>query len=227
MTEEGLRIYNSMTANEKERFRQVSRKLMSQCMLVRDKNISSRDDYIFLCTADHFQLLKESMDLHGYDVMIDRDAGVIRYCVSGDDIANRYNIPVRGKIILCALLLLYIQRLEGRHLMDKYIEVQLSDVIDVLEKYKLKDRFSGTAVKDFLPMFARFNIIEVKGNIRDMDYSAPIRIFPSIQFCLDESGIKEFIKGAEELLQSEAKRIRASALEDLKKEIREGENDGE
>ena len=226
MTEDSMKIYFSMTAAEKERFRVITRKLMSQCMIVRDKNVSSRDDYMFMSKPDNYQLLVDSMDMHGYDVSIDRDAGVIRYFVTGDTAANRYMLPIRTKILLCVFLLLYIEKMSGRGFLDKYIEVRLSNVIDVLEKYRLKDRFTDSSLREGVSTLARFNLIAPRSGMQKIDYSMPVRIYPSIQFCLDEIGLKDFIDGARGLLESESAREKEAALTDLKEAIKE-EDDNE
>lgn len=226
MTEEGMKIYSSMLSREKERFRTISRKLMSQCMIVRDKSVSSRDDYIFISQPDTFHLLRETMEMHGYDVVIDRDAGVIRYYVPGDDAANRYNLSIRAKIILCVLLMLYMEKIDSKSVMDKYIEVRVSDVINVLEKYRLKERIgSDTGIRECLPVLMRFNLIDIGCSVKDISGSTPIRIYASIQFCLDEIALKEFVKESEDLIKSEAEREKASAVEGLKKAIKESTDD--
>ena len=226
MTEEGIRIYMSMTAGDKEKFKVASRKLMSQCMLVRDKSPSMREDYIFLANADRFRLLQETMELHGYEVAIDRDNGVIRYYVGGDTQENRYRLNIRDKIVLCVLVKLYAEKLDSRHLLDRFIEVQLSDVIDVIEKFRLKDRFSGTAVKDSLSLLARFNLIGT-GPVKDMAPSSPVRIYPSIQFCLDEPGVKAFIDSAQALLEDEGRREEKRKTAELAEALREDADEEE
>lgn len=227
MTEEAKKIYDSMLAAEKERFGTISRKLMSQCMLVRDKNSVSRDDYVFISKPDNMLLLRETLYMLGYDAAIDRDAGVVRVYVPGDDTANRYNLSIRAKIILCCLLLLYIEKLQSRSILDRNIMVSVSDIIDILEKYRLKDRIgSDSALKECLPVLARFNLIAVGCAVKDISASTPVYIYPSIQFCLDESALKDFIKGTEELLESEAQREKDAAMQGLKDAVKE-EDDNE
>ena len=228
MTEEAKKIYDSMLSAEKERFGTISRKLMSQCMLVRDKNTVSRDDYIFISKPDHMLLLRETLSMLGYDAVIDRDAGVVRIYVPGDDGANRFNLSIRAKIILCSLLLLYIEKLQSRSILDRYIEVSISDIIDILEKYKLKDRIgSDSALKECLPVLARFNLVDVGCAVKDICSSTPVRIYPSIQFCLDEAALKDFVKGADELLESEEQREKAAAVQSLRDAIKEEDDENE
>ena len=62
--------------------------------------------------------------------------------------------------------------------------------------------------------------------MQKIDYSMPVRIYPSIQFCLDEIGLKDFIDGARGLLESESAREKEAALTDLKEAIKE-EDDNE
>jgi hypothetical protein len=119
-----------------------------------------------------------------------------------------------------------MEKIDSKSVMDKYIEVRVSDVINVLEKYRLKERIgSDTGIRECLPVLMRFNLIDIGCSVKDISGSTPIRIYASIQFCLDEIALKEFVKESEGLIKSEAEREKASAVEGLKKAIKESIDD--
>ena len=202
--------YENMLSSERERFQRTSRKLLNKCMLVRDKSIADRQDYIFL--NDHFNMLMTFLDMLGYHVMIDKEAGVIRYYVPGEDQTNTYRFKITDKIMLWCLFQLYNEKIE-KNPQYSYTDIRFGELVDIFEKYQLKDKYGKHGAKNSLNVMKKFNIISTHG--RDLTPNTVIRIYSSIRFCLNEIELKEYAQKGAALLKAEqdkANRMKAKAI---------------
>ena len=212
--------YEEFSSSEMEKFQLLSRKLMAHCMIVRDKDKSGTTDYIFL--KDRLPALKEAMGRLGYEVAINEEAGVIRYYVPGEDQGNRYLFCTRDKITLCCLWELYTEEIK-KESASLSIRINGYDLLGIIEKYGLKDKFSNDGMRKSLAVMKRFNIINVTGDIKSLDCF--ITILPSIQFCLDMEAFRQYVDAGKALLEDEAARARKERTKALKAAIDESQEE--
>lgn len=205
--------WNELTSSEKDMFQKSCRKLLKQTFIVRDKDEENRKLYLF--TARKPEIFTQYFSYIGFDIVVDRDNGVVmlRNCAdfgeNGKIQANRLALKKAESMVLCCLWTLYADRLRSGSLAQT-IMISMTDLRFALEKYGLKEPLDKTAMTNILTLFSKYNLIDINGKIGETD--CLIRLYASLQFALDDEEFKKFAeatsqrmmtKGGEQTLDTE------------------------
>ena len=132
----------------------------------------------------------------GFDILIDRDNGVImlKNCAdmgeNGKIQSNRRALKKIESVVLCCLWTLYADRMRSGSLSQSMF-ISVADLSYELEKYGVKELIDNKKLlSDILGLFSRFNLLDLKGKIGDSE--CLIRLLPSLQFALDEEEFARF-----------------------------------
>ena len=190
--------WNNLTSSEKDLFQKSCRKLLKQTFIVREKDEENKKLYFF--TAKHPELFTLYFSYIGFDIVTDRENGVImlRNCAdfgeNGKIQANRLALRKSESIVLCCLWTLYVDRLRSGSLAQTIV-VSMADLRFALEKYGVKEPLDKTTMTNILTLFSKYNLIDVNGKIGEAD--CLIRLYASLQFALDSEEFKKFVEATE------------------------------
>lgn len=191
-------VWNDLTSSEKDLFQRSCRKLLKQTFIVRDKDEENKKLYFF--TAKRPEIFTQYFSFIGFDIVIDRENGVVmlRNCAdfgeNGKIQANRLALKKAESMVLCCLWTLYADRLRSGSLAQT-IMVSMTDLRFALEKYGLKEPLDKTVMANILNLFSKYSLIDVNGKIGDAD--CMIRLYASLQFALDSEEFKKFVEATE------------------------------
>ncbi len=207
--------WDSYTSSEKEQFQKICRRLLKQTFIVRDKDDENKRAYFFVSKRP--EPFSRYFGYIGFDVVVDRDNGVImlRNCVdmseNGRIQTNHLILKKAESLVLCALWTLYVERIRAGSL-ARAILVSVVELKYELEKYGLKDSLDKTLMSQILSLFERFSLIDVQGKVGEPE--CLIRLYPSLQFALDGNEFTRFVETANQ------------RMKDKKGKDYEGEEDG-
>lgn len=211
--------WSDYTSAEKDLFQKSCRRLLKSTFIVRDKDEENKRAYYFVSKKP--EPFTAYFSYIGFDIIVDRDNGVVmlRNCAdlgeSGKIQSNRIALRKVESVVLCCLWTLYAERVRSGSL-SQSILISVVDLNFEMEKYGVKELIDNKKlITDILGLFAKFNLVEIKGKIGDAD--CLIRLYPSLQFALD---VEEFSKFAE----NTQKRM---LQKDGEAEREEGENDAD
>ncbi len=195
------------TSSEKEQFQRVCRRLLKSTFLVKEKDDDSKKLYSFV--AKNEESVSIYLSYMGFDIKVDRDNGVAMLVNSGDSSdsgkiqANRLKLRKADTVVLCCLWTAYLDRIRRGNL-SKGIIISLLDLKQELEKYGFREDFDGkTLMTDILKLFSKYNLVDVSGKLGEPDCS--IKIYPSIQFALDNVEFQNFAEEtSKKILSSKA-----------------------
>ncbi len=189
-------FWKDCTSSEKDLFQKSCRRLLKSTFIVRDKDEENKKAYHFI--AKHPEPFSLYFGYIGFDVVVDRDNGVIMLsnCAdmaeSGRLQSNRMALKKMESIVLCCLWTLYADRIRSGSL-SQAIFISVVDLNFELEKYEVKELIDNKKlITDILTLFSRFNLVDIKGKIGDAD--CMIRLYPSLAFALNA---EEFTRFAE------------------------------
>lgn len=191
-------LWNDFTSSEKDLFQRSCRKLLKQTFIVRDKDEENRKLYFF--TAKRPEIFTQYFSFIGFDIVLDRENGVVmlRNCAdfgeNGKIQANRLALKKAESMVLCCLWTMYADRLKSGSLAQTII-VSMTDLRFALEKFGLKEPLDKTVMMNILNLFFRYSLIDVNGKIDDPD--CMIRLYASLQFALDSEEFKKFAEATE------------------------------
>lgn len=189
-------FWSNCTSSEKDLFQKSCRRLLKSTFIVRDKDEENKKAYYFIAKRpEPFSLY---FGYIGFDVVVDRDNGVImlKNCSdlaeSGRLQSNRLGLKKIESVVLCCLWTLYADRIRSGSL-SQAILISVVDLNFELEKYEVKELIDNKKlITDILALFSRFNLVDVRGKIGDPD--CMIRLYPSLAFALN---VEEFTRFAE------------------------------
>lgn len=187
--------WDGYTSSEKEQFQKICRRLLKQTFIVRDKDEENKRAYFFVSKRP--EPFSRYFGYIGFDVVLDRDNGVImlRNCVdvseNGRIQTNHLILKKAETLVLCALWTLYVDRIRSGSL-ARSILVSVVDLKYELEKYGLMDPIDKTLMTQILALFQRFSLIDVQGRVGEPE--CLIRLYPSLQFALDGNEFARFVE---------------------------------
>lgn len=183
----GIESYwQDYTSSEKEMFAKACRKLFKHTFIVREKDDENKKMYYFISKKP--EPFYEYLEFIGFDIVLDRENGVIMLRNSGDLVKSSHIILKKVEsIILCCLWTLYTDKI---HSLKKYITISVSDLRFELEKYNVNDKIDKTTMSNTLNLLSKFNLLDVNGKVGDIDCT--IYLYPSLQFALDLDEFKRF-----------------------------------
>ena len=188
--------WNDYTSKEKDLFQKSCRRLLKSTFIVRDKNEEHKKAYYFISKKpEPFSLYFSYI---GFDIMVDRDNGVVMLlnCAdageNGKIQTNRKALRKIESVVLCCLWTLYADRVRLGSL-SQSIVITVVDLNFELEKYGVKELIDNKRlITDILNLFAGFHLVEVNGKIGEED--CQILLYPSLQFALDTEEFSRFVK---------------------------------
>jgi len=189
--------WDAYTASERDLFQRTCRKLLKTTFIVRDQSEESRKAYFFVSK------LPEPFSLYfgfiGFDVLVDRDNGVImlRNCADAGEYgrlqANRISLRKYESVVLCCLWTMYADRIKAGSLAQN-ITAALTDLNFELEKFGARDLIDKKPLAEALALFEKFNLIDMYGKVGEDD--CRIRLWPSLMFALDSEEFRRFVETA-------------------------------
>ena len=193
---------SEFTSGEKQTFQKCARNLLKKTFIVRDKDEENRKMFYFVSKNSDF--FSHYFSFMGFEVLVQKDSGVIMLSnlvnenISDSISVNRFRFRKIESIVLCCLWTLLSDRLH-RGSLDKVIKITLSDLNMELEKYDYKKNFDKGPLGEILKLFCKFNLIGTSGEIGEEDFT--IKLYPSLQFALNESEFVSFVKDAEKKMK--------------------------
>jgi len=180
-----LRELNNLNESEKERFSEISNKLLQVNYFVKkDKYL---DDYLFL--YKYRELFYSYFALSDFTFGIDEKFQVV-YLKNNSDY-NKLNLKKLESILLLAFRILYHRKNEKVTLIDE-VEINLTDLHTEIERvgYSVDDeRIKRSELVPILQMLKRYNIIDFI--VKELNDDSRIIIYPSILYAVDFADIKE------------------------------------
>ena len=147
-------IWNEYTSSEKDMFQKSVRRLLKQTFIVRDRDEDSKKAYYFV--SKRSEPFSAYLGYIGYDIVIDRENGVImlQNCrdlgENGKLQINHVTLKKMESVVLCCLWTLYADRVRSGNL-SKNIEISVTDLRYEMEKYGIR--------RDDVYNYARYNSI--------------------------------------------------------------------
>ncbi|GFI30062.1 hypothetical protein IMSAGC013_01449 [Lachnospiraceae bacterium] len=186
--------WSDYTSAEKDLFQKSCRRLLKSTFIVRDKDEENKKAYYFISKKpEPFSIY---FGYIGFDILIDRDNGVImlKNCAdmgeNGKIQSNRRALKKIESVVLCCLWTLYADRMRSGSLSQSMF-ISVADLSYELEKYGVKELIDNKKLlSNILGLFSRFNLLDLKGKIGDSE--CLIRLLPSLQFALDEEEFARF-----------------------------------
>lgn len=195
-----IEAWDDFTSSDKIMFQNSCRKLLRKTFLVRDKQ-DDRKHYFFV--ANHIDIFLNYFSFMGFEIKYDKDNGVVMLdnCAGAGDKeklqSNRYRFTKEETIVLCCLWLIYVSRMREGSL-NSVIVIGISDLIYELEKYDARDNVNKTSLDGIFKSLKNYSLIEVDGNIGDVD--CKLILYPSLQFALDTDEFERFSKEVVEVV---------------------------
>lgn len=195
-----IEAWDDFTSSDKIMFQNSCRKLLRRTFLVRDKQ-DDRKHYFFV--AKHIDIFLNYFSFMGFEIKYDKDNGVVMLdnCAGAGDKeklqSNRYRFTKEETIVLCCLWLIYVSRMREGSL-NSVIVIGISDLIYELEKYDARDNVNKTSLDGIFKSLKNYSLIEVDGNIGDVD--CKLILYPSLQFALDTDEFERFSKEVVEVV---------------------------
>lgn len=184
--------YSNLISTDKNRFQRICRKLLKTTFIVKEKDSVSRSDFFFI--TRNLPLFSGYFQIIGYDVAADETVGVAMLKNSSRDESggvgtNRFRLKMFESVVLCALWLVYENRMTSGGLGATVI--QKNELNMEIERLGYRDKIDKNKMQSALDLFADFDLIEVNGKVTDHDCN--IKLFSSLQFCLSGEDFKTFV----------------------------------
>ena len=195
-----IETWDDFTSSDKIMFQNCCRKIMRRTFLVRDKQ-EDRKQYFFV--VNNIDTFLNYFSFMGFEIKCDNDSGIVmldnRAAIGDKDKlqSNRYRFTKEETIVLCCLWLLYVSRIKEGTL-SSVIVIGVSDLIYELEKHDARDLVNKTALGNIFKVFKNYSLIDIEGNIGDMD--CKLILYPSLQFVLDVNEFERFVKEVVEVV---------------------------
>ena len=155
-------FWKDCTSSDKDLFQKSCRRLLKSTFIVRDKDEENKKAYYFI--AKRPEPFSIYLGYIGFDVVVDRDNGVIMLsnCAdmaeSGRLQSNRMALRKIESVVLCCLWTLYADRIRSGNL-SQAILISVVDLNFELEKYEVKELIDNKKlITDILTLFSRFNL---------------------------------------------------------------------
>lgn len=184
-------LYDSLSIKEKEEFKRVCNKLLSCCLVCKQKE-DTKKDYYFI--ERYSNTINEYFEPLGYELEVNKG-------IKAAQLINKYNInKVQLKLIesimLLILRILYVEKIQDLSL-SQFITVEIDEIQNRFIALGFKDRaMDKVLLRQALRTLKKFNIIETLD--RDMTLSdSRIIIYPTILMILKGDNITDCLKKLE------------------------------
>jgi len=177
--------YENLSLAQRDEFRRIANKLLSNCFLCKKKE-DTKKDYYFV--ENHKAVFINYFKYIGWELEINETYGVAHLINTYN--SNRYQLKLYESIILLILRILYYEKMQEISLADN-VCVDVASIQDRFMALKIREKLidKGT-LKTTLRLFKRFNLIE----ILDSDLTREdcrILIYPSILLAVRVEDIKK------------------------------------
>lgn len=195
-------IWNEYTSSEKDLFQKSVRRLLKQTFIVRDRDEDSKKAYYFV--SKRSEPFSAYLGYIGYDIVIDRENGVImlQNCrdlgENGKLQINHVTLKKMESVVLCCLWTLYADRVRSGSL-SKNIEISVTDLRYEMEKYGIRDQIDKSSFASILTLFTKYQLLQVIGKIGEED--CRICLYPSMQFVLEPQEFGKFVENVNRRMQ--------------------------
>ena len=227
-------IWNEYTSSEKDMFQKSVRRLLKQTFIVRDRDEDSKKAYYFV--SKRSEPFSTYLGYIGYDIVIDRENGVImlQNCrdlgENGKLQINHVTLKKMESVVLCCLWTLYADRVRSGSL-SKNIEISVTDLRYEMEKYGIRDQIDKSSFASILTLFTKYQLLQVIGKLGEED--CRICLYPSMQFVLEPHEFGKFVENVNRRMQEkwsredgeEAGGFSAGELGDVPENELDGESD--
>lgn len=180
-----MSLLEGMLQKEKDEFKRVGNRLLSNCFICKG-NVANRSDYYFV--LKHRDKFNEYLGVFGYRLEINEEYGVVQ--LTNPQNYNRLNLKLFETVILLVLRILYDEKKRELSVSDEAI-VNLGDIQDKFLSLQIRDKMiDKTTMRNTLSLFRRFQLIE----ILDKDLSneeSRILIFDSILMAVRVEDIRQ------------------------------------
>ena len=195
-------IWNEYTSSEKDMFQKSVRRLLKQTFIVRDRDEDSKKAYYFV--SKRSEPFSTYLGYIGYDIVIDRENGVImlQNCrdlgENGKLQINHVTLKKMESVVLCCLWTLYADRVRSGSL-SKNIEISITDLRYEMEKYGIRDQIDKSSFSSILTLFTKYQLLQVIGKLGEED--CRICLYPSMQFVLEPQEFGKFVENVNRRMQ--------------------------
>lgn len=178
-------LLENMLQRDKDDFKRICNKLLSQCFLCRASGAGRADFYFVSKYKKEFQ---EYLSVLGYRLEINEDEGVIQ--LTNPQNYNRLNLKLFESVILLILRVLYDEKKRELSVSDEVI-VNLGDIQDKFLSLQIREKMiDKTTMRNALHLFRRFQLIELLD--KDLgNEDSRILIYNSIMMAVRIEDIKQ------------------------------------
>ena len=176
-------LYDSLSSKDKEEFKRVCNKLLSCCLICRQKEDTKKEYYF---TERYSEIINEYFEPIGYELEINK-------VIKAAKLTNKYNINkiqlnLMDTIMLLILRILYIEKMQELSL-SQFIIIEIDDIQNRFIALGFKNRaMDKTKLRLALSTLKRFNIIDTLDN--DMTLSdSRIIVYPTITMIMKSEDI--------------------------------------
>lgn len=187
-----MEFLTGMLQKEKDEFKRISNRLLSNCFICKGNQASRSDYYFVLKYRDKFS---ELLGVLGYRLEINEEYGVIQ--LTNPQNYNHLNLKLYESIILLILRILYDEKKRELSVINEVI-INLGDIQDKYMSLKIRDKMiDKTTMRNALSLFRRFQLIE----ILDRDLSneeSRVLIYDSILLAVRVEDIRQAFEKLEQ-----------------------------
>ena len=182
-----LSFISNMSDDNAYLFKRCVRRLLDTTFLVKDKEEKL---YQFVASESNRYDMNQYLAVIGYKVVVEEQMGVAMLQPNDDDKEtvglkrlNLYHFDQRHMKLLLVLWLLFLERMGY----EEAVYVTVGEIIDKCRLYDIE--LTPVEFKKAYATFRRFCLIDYSDDITKED--GAVRLYPSLQFCLDIGQLKQ------------------------------------
>ena len=187
---------------QKERFRTLTNRLLTECYVVKKESKESLQDYLFI--LQNRELFSSYLDLLGYQLIIQEEYGVIGINnIPGSPASGRIHLRIVDSALLLILRLIYIEERE-KISQSQEVRILVDKIYDKYNILGIKGKLDKVTLRSSMSLFKRYHLITNLG--ADMsNKDTEIIIFPSIFLCIQNQSLTEMQENAKERIEQYTK----------------------
>lgn len=176
-------IYDTLSSRDKEEFKRISNKLLSFCLICKQKE-DTKKDYYFV--ENHKDAINEYFEPLGFELEVNKSIKAAQLINKFGN--NKINLKLIESITLLILRILYQEKMQELSL-SQFVTVETEEIQSKFIALGFKDRLMDkTLLRQALSTLKKFNIIETLD--RDMTLSdSRLIIYPTIQMIVRSENI--------------------------------------
>ena len=150
-----MELLKNMLQRDKDEFKRIANRLLSQCFLCKG-NVTNKSDYYFVLKyRTEFQ---DYLSVLGYRIEISEEFGVVQ--LTNPQNYNRLNLKLYESIVLLILRILYDEKKRELSVSDEVI-VNLGDIQDKYLSLQIREKMiDKTTMRNTLSLFRRLQLVE-------------------------------------------------------------------